>query len=83
VSGGLDSGRAQSTDAALGTDREAFDPQLRASSTVHYEPRGARLEDWGLFNSRGDRVNHLVRGRRYSYRYLAVFESQRRTSVSA
>ncbi len=74
VPGGPESGRAQFADAALGTDREAFDPQLRASSTVHYEPRGARLEDWGLFNSRGDHVNHLVRGRRYSYRYLAVFD---------
>lgn len=57
-----------------GAERESFDPHLVPTSTVHYEARGARISDWCLFNAEGQRVNHLVRGRRYRYRYRVVFE---------
>ena len=70
-----DSARADGArDGSPATEGEAFDPQMKPTSTVHYESRGVRLDGWGLYNARGDAVNHLVRGRRYRYRYKARFD---------
>lgn len=55
-------------------EREAYDPNLRPTSTLEFECRGARIGDPALFNVRGERVNHLVRGRRYRYAYRVRFE---------
>jgi lipopolysaccharide transport system ATP-binding protein len=58
-----------------GEQREAFDSGLQPTSTVSYQSRGARIHSPGLFNAHGAPVNHLVRGRRYCYKYRVQFES--------
>ena len=58
-----------------GEQREAFDPGLQPTSTMSYESRGARIHSPALFNAQGTPVNHLVRGRRYRYRYRVQFDS--------
>lgn len=55
-------------------EREAFDPGLRPTSTLEYEPRGARILQARVLNARGEPVNHLVRGRRYCYAYRVAFD---------
>lgn len=55
-------------------EREAFDPGLRPTSTLEYEPRGARILQARVLNARGEPVNHLVRGRRYCYTYRVAFD---------
>src|SRR5690554_1675633 len=53
---------------------ELFDPTLLPSSTVHYEPQGAVIENPGIFSADGRQVNYLVRGGRYTYRYRVRFQ---------
>jgi lipopolysaccharide transport system ATP-binding protein len=66
---------SQLQEGAEGSDcRETFDPHLIPASTLEYESRGARIEDPAIYTLRGDRVNGLVRGRRYEYRYRVRFE---------
>ncbi len=60
------------------TDAERFDPGLRSESTVEYESRGARISDPHLVNSDGGRVNVLVPGRAYRYRYRVTFDGDAR-----
>lgn len=60
--------------AGLVDEREALDPHLRPSSTVEYESSGARILTPTLVNEHGEPVNHLIRGRRYCYRYRVAFE---------
>ncbi|MCA3225466.1 MAG: ABC transporter ATP-binding protein [Burkholderiales bacterium] len=55
-------------------EREAFDPGLRPTSTLEYEPRGARILQARVLNARGEPVNHLVRSRRYCYTYRVAFD---------
>lgn len=56
---------------------ESYDPGLRPDSTIEYEAKGARIRDAGIYTLSGARVNNLVRGRRYRYRYEVDFESGR------
>lgn len=53
--------------------REFFDPNLRSSSIIEYESRGARIESPAVFNLAGEQVNHLVRGGIYHYVYTVRF----------
>lgn len=57
---------------------ERYDPGLKADSTVEYESRGARIIDPHLVNEAGDRVNVLVPGRPYFYRYRVEFTEEAR-----
>ena len=52
---------------------EAYDPHLKPSSTVEYEALAARIESPEINTLSGDRVNNLVRGESYIYRYRVVF----------
>lgn len=59
---------------------ESFDEGLKPNSTIEYQENGARIRDAGIYTSTGVKVNNLVRGRTYSYRYNVDF-SQSRDSV--
>jgi lipopolysaccharide transport system ATP-binding protein len=65
-------GLAPTLDAAAGGD-EYHDPSLVPTSTLAYEPRGALIEAPEIANEAGARVNCLVRGRTYRYRYSVRF----------
>ncbi|EJM13784.1 ABC-type polysaccharide/polyol phosphate transport system, ATPase component [Pseudomonas sp. GM21] len=52
---------------------ESYDPGLKPDSTIEYQDHGARIRDPGVFTQSGVRVNNLVRGRRYLYRYAVDF----------
>lgn len=56
---------------------ESYEPGLRPDSTIEYEDRGARIRDAGIYTQSGARVNNLVRGRRYLYRYIVDFSQSR------
>jgi lipopolysaccharide transport system ATP-binding protein len=56
----------------------AFDPGLRSQSAVHLGPNGAEILDPRLETLHGDRVNVLVRGETYRYRYRVRFDSEHR-----
>lgn len=51
-----------------------FDEGLRPASTVEYARQGACIEDPRLETPDGRRVNVLVAGREYVYRYAVAFE---------
>jgi lipopolysaccharide transport system ATP-binding protein len=57
---------------------EAFEPGFASQSMLEYESRGARILDTHLVNERGERVNVLVVGRRYRYRYTVEFSQDAR-----
>lgn len=52
---------------------ESFDPYLEPSSTLEYESHGPLIGTPIILTSDGRRVNGLVRGRKYRYRYPVVF----------
>jgi lipopolysaccharide transport system ATP-binding protein len=74
---GLD---AAAAGAALPPPRAAaaFDPALRSQSAVHLGPTGAQIVDPRLETLHGDRVNVLVRGETYRYRYGVRFDAEQR-----
>lgn len=51
-----------------------FDASLQPSSTLAYESQGASIEDPHLETLEGHRVNVLIAGREYAYRYHVSFE---------
>lgn len=53
--------------------QENFDPNLKPSSTIEYESLGPVIGQPEIFTLTGERVNGLVRGRRYRYCYQVVF----------
>jgi len=63
-----------SAPASDGGPEPYFDESLRPSSTLAYEPRGAVIHDPHLQTAEGKRVNVLVAGRDYVYRYQVRFE---------
>jgi lipopolysaccharide transport system ATP-binding protein len=71
---------ARSAPLAAASQRAAasFDPSLRSQSTVHLGPNGARIVDPRLETAHGERVNVLVRGDEYRYRYQVRFDSEQR-----
>ncbi|WP_213939880.1 ABC transporter ATP-binding protein [Pseudomonas sp. dw_612] len=52
---------------------ESYDPGLKPDSTIEYQDHGARIRDPGVFTQSGIKVNNLVRGRSYLYRYSVDF----------
>jgi lipopolysaccharide transport system ATP-binding protein len=68
------SGAAAEVPQDAGQPDEYFDPGLVPSSTIAYETRGAAIEEPEIVNEAGARVNCLVRGRTYRYRYKVRFE---------
>jgi lipopolysaccharide transport system ATP-binding protein len=56
----------------------AFDPELRSQSAVHLGPNGAEILDPRLETAGGERVNVLVRGEAYRYRYRVRFDAEHR-----
>lgn len=52
---------------------ESFDPDLKPNSTIEYEDKGARIRDAGIYTQSNIKVNNLVRGRSYFYRYTVDF----------
>jgi|CXWL01.1.fsa_nt_gi lipopolysaccharide transport system ATP-binding protein len=53
--------------------QESFDPDLKPSSTIEYESRGAYIENVIILDIAGNQVNNLMRGERYRYAYVARF----------
>lgn len=53
--------------------QENFDPNLRPSSTIEYESRGAHIESPAVLTLAGEQVNNLVRGKTYRYAYTVRF----------
>lgn len=52
---------------------ERLDPGLVPESTVDYLPAGARISDAHVVNAEGERVNVLLPGRPYTFRYRVRF----------
>ena len=52
---------------------ERFDPGLKPQSTVEYASQGATIVDPHIVNAAGERVNVLVPGGDYAYRYKVEF----------
>jgi lipopolysaccharide transport system ATP-binding protein len=77
---GLDKDRSSSmrADSTAGPVQpiEIFDPNLVSKNTVRYEIRGARIQDPHIAKLDGERVNVLVAGRTYSWRYRVVFDKR-------
>lgn len=68
-------GSKEREDREVEAEKELFDPGLKPSSTVCYEPQGACIEAPAIFTLDGRQVNFLVRGRRYRYRYRVRFDT--------
>lgn len=51
-----------------------FDPNLIPKETIRYESLGANIFDSEILTIEGDRVNILVPGKRYIWRYFVNFE---------
>ena len=54
----------------------SFDPSLISQSCVEFEDRGVRVENPRIETTLGERVNSLVRGETYCFRYDAIFSSE-------
>jgi lipopolysaccharide transport system ATP-binding protein len=71
---------AHEASPGIGSDakdvRPAFDPALVPKSCLEYESRGARIRKPEITNLDGDRVNMLVHGQEYLYRYSVYFEEE-------
>jgi len=52
---------------------ESFDPSLTPSSTIKYEPKGVEIADALVATTAGARINNLVRGSDYYFRYNVRF----------
>lgn len=55
---------------------ETYDKHLIPQNTVSYESKGALIQNPGIFLPSGNPVNGLIRGRRYNYRFKAVFDKE-------
>ncbi|OWV83272.1 ABC transporter ATP-binding protein [Rhizobium sp. R693] len=53
---------------------EAFDPDLKPTSTIEYAPNGASINSTQICSLAGQRLNNLKRGRRYKYSYRVTFD---------
>jgi lipopolysaccharide transport system ATP-binding protein len=55
---------------------EGYDPGLISHSRVEYEGHGARIREPRLLNSKGERINILEMGQRYTYEYFVDFSTE-------
>lgn len=71
----LESGQASEElqAAPAKADEEIYDANLVPVSTVSYESRGAIIDEFGILTLDGVKVNCLVRGCEYRYRYRVRF----------
>lgn len=53
---------------------ESYDPNLKPSSTVEYESRGAGIGSARITTLSGEQVNNLIRGETYFFTYTVDFE---------
>jgi lipopolysaccharide transport system ATP-binding protein len=53
-----------------------YDPNLTPKSTVEYVSRGVSISDASILDNRARRVNILVPGQTYQYRYTVAFENE-------
>ena len=53
---------------------ESYDPALVPASTIAYASYGAVIHDPAIYTLGGERVNNLIRGKIYCYRYRVRFE---------
>lgn len=53
---------------------ERYEPGLKPESTVEYETQGATIIDPHFVSSSGERVNYIVPGNEYRYRYKVAFD---------
>lgn len=58
--------------------QEFFDPNLKPSSTIEYESRGAHIEAPAVLTLAGEQVNNVVRGMTYRYTYTVKFTESAR-----
>lgn len=54
----------------------SFDPSLISQCCVEFEDRGVRIENQRIETTQGERVNNLVRGDTYRFRYDVIFSSE-------
>ncbi|MDG9667317.1 ABC transporter ATP-binding protein [Hahella sp. CR1] len=55
---------------------DAFDPNLKPTSTIEYEARGAAISFPEIYNELGERVNILTIGATYYYTYKVDFSKE-------
>ncbi|MFC5649806.1 ABC transporter ATP-binding protein [Paenibacillus solisilvae] len=60
-------------DSRTNKSESMYDPNLIPKDSVHYEPRGAELYDPEITTMAGKRVNILIAGQKYVYRYYVKF----------
>jgi len=53
--------------------KESFDPNLKPSSSITYESKGASIESPAVLTLDGEPVNNLLRGKAYRYTYNVRF----------
>ena len=53
---------------------EIFDPNLQPQSTMEFESHGAYIESPEILTLSGEKVNCLIRGKNYRYRYKVKFD---------
>lgn len=51
-------------------DVEMFDPNIKSKSMLHYDPDGLEIVDCFVTNMEEEKVNVLVHGRTYFYKYI-------------
>lgn len=56
--------------------RESFDPNLISTSIVEYKSEGAMISDPHIFMDGKGRVNNLVMGSEYRYRFFVTFKNR-------
>ena len=76
----IESREHSSTDEEALERLEKFDLNLKPSSTIEFESRGARISAPVILTLDGERVNNLVRGNTYRYAFTVKF-SNRATNV--
>lgn len=57
-----------------GVQKAEYDPNLRPASTVEFDRRGCTIRDIEILDGSDSRVNVLVPGEEYEYRYCVHFE---------
>ncbi|MBT8440663.1 MAG: Wzt carbohydrate-binding domain-containing protein, partial [Gammaproteobacteria bacterium] len=73
-SAALDSGVDKEASVVKKELRESYNPNLKPSSTVEYESRGAGIGSARITMLSGEQVNNLVRGETYCFTYTVDFE---------
>lgn len=65
---------ASDTESHGNSSDESFDPALHPISTIAFESHGALIDCPAIYTLEGKRVNNVIRGRTYLYRYHVTFD---------